>query len=165
MTKLLRWIFSGIVALGVLFILFLIKGKFLLLSIITWPLVLTLSALAIAGVISKFKNRVILQFKEKHDLALLENVNGDVYAIRKKTSGESIFIFSYVDENGNKILLTELYENVIVVKKEVERPYMKVYNNVYKPKGFLDNLYYTDNAPNNIESIYKLYLPDDIIIR
>lgn len=165
MTKLFKWIFSGIVALGVLVIFLLLKGKFQLLSIVTLPLIVILSALAIAGVISRFKNRVILQFKEKHDLELLENVNGNVYAIRKKTSGESVFVFSYVDENGNKILLTELYDNVRVVKKDVEKPYMKVYNNVYKPKGFLDNLYYTDNDPNNIKVIYKLYLPVDITIR
>ena len=101
-------------------------------------------------------------FQRSYRLELLEKQNKNLYAIIDFSENKwPKYIFAYKDEYGRRKLCRE--ENV-KIEYTYGKPFVEIYTKEYTPKkGFLEFLFYTEEIYKNSETVYILYINDDMI--
>lgn len=114
-----------------------------------------------SGAIYKFSlnKKRVLQFENEYELKLLDNTKKEVFVFEKNVAECSFYIFSYINHDGK---LVSCIKKVADIKKlDKTKPYVKIYKNIYEPKGYLDWMFYTKE--DEIQYIYELYVKNNHI--
>ena len=107
------------------------------------------------------RKKILKNFQKSYSLEVLDNTENEIYVLKKYISNEgNSYYFSYIDENGKKVVNLQSNVGTMCTSKE---PYVEIYKNVYKPKGFLDFLFYSKEISEYESVIYVLYVNDDMI--